>query len=420
MKDPRDELIRVDGQGVAHPIGPVAGQRMRQHEGAYRLLPSPDHVVLMRYTGEDGLVDAGDGALVRLAGEIAAPGTICDIFALLAQTGWRGELTIHTGTVARRVFIDQGNVLGVKSTDTHERLGQVMYRYGHVGEAELAILEADVAAGRRFGEAAIERNLLSRESLYEGFRQQITEVVVGAMHVGNGTFFFLDGFDDGELATRQSVSINSLLMDGVTRLDEMKYFEEKIPSVEHVPARGPSNEIPQEHYMALLGLVDGHTSVRDLGRMTGLGEFETIKKLYALVQSKHVVIHPPRMTGGSAGIASAANDVLAAAFRCANEAGVARDLRQSLDAFAVGAGVFYDMLFRGAGPDSQGRYDADRVAKNAELIADSADIEQTLRRLLSDYVGFALFSVGAAVGKERETELLRTCDLALAALRPTA
>jgi len=420
MTSPRDELIRIDNQGVAHPIGAVAGQRMRQHEGAFRLLPSPEHVVLMRFTGEDGKVDLGDGALVRLAGEIAAPGTICDIFALLSQTGWRGVLTIHSGNVLRRVFIDQGNVLGAKSNDPHERLGQVMYRYGHVSDADLAIVEAEVAAGRRFGEVALERNLVPRERLFKAFRQQINEVVVGAMHVGDGTFFFLDGFDEAELATRQAVSINSLLMDGVTRLDEMKYFEEKIPSAEHVPQKLQHHEAPSESYLTLFELIDGATNIRELGRKTGLGEFETIKKLYGLLQSKHVAIHPPRMSGGPSGVASAANDVLAAAFKCAAEAGLANDLKQSLEAYTVGAGIFYDMLFRGAGPDELGRFDADRVAQNAELVDQSGDVEQTLRKLLSDYVSFALFSIGAAIGKEREAELQRQCDLALTALRPSS
>lgn len=419
MVNPRDELIRIDNQGVAHPIGSLASQRMRGHAGAYRLLPSPGHVVFMRYTGEDGRVDAGDGAIVRLAGEIAAPGTICDIFALLSQTGWRGVLSIESDQILRYVFLDQGNVLGVKSNNPEERLGQVMYRYGYVSEQDLASVEAEVAAGRRFGEVAIERGLVQKERLYEAFRQQLTEVVVGAMRVADGTFFFLDDFEDSALAVRQAVSINSLLMDGVTRLDELRYFEEKIPSVEHLPQKLPNPEPPQEACAPLFALIDGTVSVRELGRLTGLGEFETIKKLYTLVQSKHVVIHPPRVTGGPSAIASAANDVLSTAFRCATEAGVSQDLQQSLAAFAVGAGVFYDMLFRGAGPDALGRFDAEKVASNAELLAQGADVEQTLRKLLSDYVSFALFSVGAAVGKEREAELQRECDLALSTLRPT-
>ena len=57
MKQPREELVRIDTRGEAHPIGRIASERMRQREGAFRMLPAPDHVVLMRYTGEDGRRD---------------------------------------------------------------------------------------------------------------------------------------------------------------------------------------------------------------------------------------------------------------------------------------------------------------------------------------------------------------------------
>ena len=73
MKDRRSELVRIDVRGEAHPIGNVASQRMRARAGAYRILPAPEHVVFMRYTGEDGRRDAGDGAVVRLSGEVTAP-----------------------------------------------------------------------------------------------------------------------------------------------------------------------------------------------------------------------------------------------------------------------------------------------------------------------------------------------------------
>src|ERR1700750_2680235 len=112
MKDARAELVRIDSRGEAHPIGAVASQRMRAREGAYRLLPAPAHVVFMRYTGEDGRRDAEDGAIVRISGEVTAPGTLCDILALVAQTGWRGELIVLDGEDTRSIFFEQGNVVG--------------------------------------------------------------------------------------------------------------------------------------------------------------------------------------------------------------------------------------------------------------------------------------------------------------------
>lgn len=418
MASGRDELIRIDSQGVAHPIGIVASQRMRAHEGTYRVLPSPSHVVLMRFTGEDGKVDVDDGAVVRLAGEIVAAGIICDVFALLAQTGWRGVLSVHSGEQLRRMYIDQGSVLGVKSNVQDERLGRVMYRYGHISEEDLQVVEAKMAPDKRFGELALEMGVLTHESIYKAFAQQITEVVVGAMHVEDGMYFFLDGFDEAELSTRQAVSVNSLLMDGVTRMDEVRYFAEKVPSLDHVPAPTGKAEPPSPDLGDVFRRVDGKTSVRDLGRLTGLGEFETMKKVYGLVQSKQVVIRPPHISGGPVAIVAAANEVMAGVFRSAEAAGAADELRAGLAQFAVGAGIFYQMLFRGAGPDQAGRLDADRVAKNALMIAEGGDAEHTLRKLLFDYVSFALFSIGATVGKEGEAELLKTYELSLSALRP--
>src|SRR6478735_5256797 len=162
MRDARDELIRIDGQGVAHPIGTVASQRMRPHQGTYRLLPGPDHVVFMRFTGDDGRVDSDDGEIVRLAGEITAPGTICDILALLAQTGWRGVLCVHEDVTTRRLYLDRGDVIGAQTNAPRERLGQVMYRYGMLSEADLARVEKGVTQGRRFGEVALELGVVQK------------------------------------------------------------------------------------------------------------------------------------------------------------------------------------------------------------------------------------------------------------------
>src|SRR5262249_50268308 len=115
VKEARSELVRIDPTGVAHPIGNVASQRMRARAGAFRLLPAPAHVVFMRFTGEDGRRDVDDGAIVRLAGEITTPGSMCDVFALLVQTGWRGELAVLDGATVRSVFFDAGNVVGAQT-----------------------------------------------------------------------------------------------------------------------------------------------------------------------------------------------------------------------------------------------------------------------------------------------------------------
>jgi len=396
----------------------VASQRMRARAGAYRILPAPQHVVFMRYTGEDGRRDAEDGAVVRLSGEITAPGTLCDILALVAQTGWRGELVVLDGDDARSVFFEQGNVVGAVTNVEDERLGSVLYRFGVISEAELAEVVARAAlGGKRFGEAAIELGVLKQEQIYSYIFNQIAEIVFATLTVGDGTFFFLDGFDEARLVSRHTVSANALLMDGVTRMDELRYFRQKIPSTEHVPFRVENRGTPGDEFRVVYEAIDGKHNVGELGRRTGLGEFDTTKALYALVQSQHVSIHPPRVSGGPTALVSAANGALRTLLAAAGQGGKAEEVRRNLGLFAVGAGV-YEHLFRNAGPDETGALDAEIVAANSVLVAGGADQDNLLKQMLHDYVSFALFSVGAALGSGAEAELAKQVAPALAGLRP--
>ncbi len=419
MKDGRDELVRIDSRGTAHPIGVTASQRLRAREGAYRLLPAPKHVVFMRFTGEDGRRDADDGALVRLAGEIAEPGAVCDIIALVAQAGWRGELVVSDPESTRSIYFDQGNVVGVQTSAEEERLGMVLYRFGAISEEQHEAIVEKMKSGLRFGEAAAEVGALSHEKLYEYIGKQVEEVVFSTLTIADGTFFFLDGFDDGRLVSRHTVSASALLMDGVTRMDEVRYFRQKVPSAECVPVKLEAATAPAEEFAATYAAIDGKSSVEDIGRLTGKGEFVTTKDLYALVQSKHVSVHAPRVSGGPAGLVTIANSALQVIHSHADGAGKGDSLRQSLASFAVGAGV-YDILFRGAGPNAEGVLDARAVAENSVIVAAGSDPENILKQMLHEYVSFALFSAGTALGSEKEGELKKEVGAVLSKLRPQA
>jgi len=417
MEDRRSELVRIDSRGEAHPIGSVASQRMRARAGAYRILPAPEHVVFMRFTGEDGRRDASDGAIVRLSGEVTAPGTLCDILALVAQTGWRGELVVLDDDEVRSIFLEQGNVVGAVTNVEQERLGSVLYRFGAISEQQHAQIAAVAQSGKRFGEAAIELGLLKHDEIYSYIARQIEEIVFATMTVGDGTFFFLDGFDEARLVSRHTVSANALLMDGVTRMDELRYFRQKIPSVEHIPLQLDNRGTPPAEFQTVYSAIDGKQNVGELGRQTGLGEFDTTKALYALVQSQHVTIHPPRVSGGPTALVSAANGALLTIFAAAQSAGKAGEVRDNLASFTAGAGV-YDLLFRGAGPDESGAFDPETVAANSVTLAGRADQDNLLKQMLHEYVSFALFSAGAALGSSSESELVKHVAPALTGLRP--
>jgi hypothetical protein len=417
MKYARDELVRIDERGEAHPIGPIASQRMRARAGAFRMLPSPEHVVFMRYTGEDGRRDANDGAVVRLSGEIARPGAMCEVLGLIAQTGWKGELCTFDGEDVRSLFFEQNNVVGIQTSAENERLGAVMYRFGGITEAQYEDLMSRIREGERIGKAAVESGFVTQEQVFKYLRRQIEEVVHATLVIADGTFFFLEGFEESRLMSRQILSANAVLMDGVTRLDEIRFFREKIPSAEHVPVQGPEAATPvSDEFRVTFEAIDGERSIHEIGRHTGRGEFETTRDVYALLRTKQVALSPPRLTGGLTAIVALANEVLQRLHEFADAEGGGHQLREGLASFASGAGV-YDILFRRAGPQPDGMLDPEVVAENLALVAGQTP-EYTLRQMLHEYVGFGLFCAGAALGAGKEADLKRLVGPSVSRLQP--
>src|SRR5688572_14771872 len=284
----RRDLARVHATGKIEPLEADAVRELSGREGTYHVLPAARGVILMRGTGSSAI------DRIRLAGEICNPGAVCDVFMMLSQLAWRGQLVLSDTGVTRTLFFDKGNVLGAQTNVEDERLGAVMYRYGVLSKEDLAKVAAQTRRGARFGAVALELELITQREVYRCLRHQVEEITFAAFAQASGTFCFLDGFDAKKLVSHQVISARALLMDGVTRMDEIRYFREKIPSAEYVPVRVPSTPAPPSaEYKQTFDAIDGTRSVAELGRLTGRGEFAMTKEVYALERSGHVTIKPP-------------------------------------------------------------------------------------------------------------------------------
>jgi hypothetical protein len=391
MDDERLELVRVDATGTAHPVGKTASQRMRARQGAFRLMPAPPHLIVMRFVGEDGRRDPEDGPIFRLAGEITTPGAICDIVTLIGQAGWKGELVVQDGAHSRSIFFEPSYVLAATSTVEIERLGEVLYRYGALTKEQVAATAAAVTPEMRFGEAAVKLGFITRERLYQLMARQTEEIVYAVLLVGDGMFFFLDSYDESRVNARQNLPVNNLLLEGVRRMDEMRYFRDRIPSEQHVPARASAHirETPAVEFTKIWAAIDGVRPIAEICRVVGQGEFEVTQALFQLVQSGHVVIQTPRPTGPAA-VVALYNDAITLIFREVDAVGKGGEVREQLASFATGAGV-YDSLFRKGGPAADGTLLPERIIENIGRLVGPDQAEATLAQWLYEYVSFAVF-----------------------------
>jgi hypothetical protein len=397
MADQDDALLRVDNTGTVHPVGRVASQMLRARAGEWRITWSPADVIVLR-------AERVGGTVLKLAGEIRAPGAVCDTISLVAQSNWHGELVVVDENGTRSLYFEQGALRGAQTTVESERLGEVLYRFGVVTRTQVEETVATATAkGKRFGEAAMELEFVTREELFEMIRRQAEEVFYATMLVSEGMFYFFDRYDESQMLTRHRLATAGLLMEGARRMDEMRYFREKIPSETYIPvSTGKDRKVPDE-LAEVFAQVDGKRSVAEIGRRIGQLEFEVSQAVFQLISGGFVTMMAPRPEGPEA-IMEAFNPALVEIHRRCEQAGKGDALREGLASFATGGGV-YDPLFMGAGPLPDGTLKPERVAKNLAALAGD-DPDAWLTQLLHEYVGFALFHAGSILPREAEPLLV--------------
>jgi hypothetical protein len=378
-----DDLVVIEAGGRVRPIGESAAVRFQAREGMFHVLPSPQHLLILREA--TGAAGNGDARTCRLSGQLTTPGALSDILGLCATAAWTGELMVFDAAGARSLYIEEGIVVGSSTTVASERLGQVLYRYGvlTLGQVDACLVHAVATA--RFGEAAVKLGLVKREKLFEMLGRQIEEVVRGALSVENGYFYFLDAFDPTALAARHALPLSVLVRDGIRWLHEARHLRGRIPSMDHVPlALGPApTHDPEQHRVH--SAIDGARSVGEIARVLGMGELDVMRAMFPLVHHGLVVIQPPRVPPEKA--VSACNDAVSLILRELDAMDLGDEVRSQLAERACAAP--YARLFAGAGPLDDGTFTPRTVVTN--LPTSGIASPEELSRVLREYAGYALF-----------------------------
>lgn len=235
--------------------------------------------------------DAGPAALLKaerisLHGSIESFG-IADLFSLLNMSRRNGLLLLIADPAQKTVYFRRGEIVFAGSNLPEERLGQVLYRTGKLSREALEEAEKHVEPGQRFGAMLLERKLIDSSALLWGVKYQIEEIIYSVFRLSHGSFFFFDGdFAQNDLA-QFSIDTNNVLMEGYQRVDELGLIGEHIRGHGTVlrPTGSKAEAKLPDRLVRVLALVDGRSTVEDIVRATGWGEFNTFKVLYKLLKA---------------------------------------------------------------------------------------------------------------------------------------
>ncbi len=424
----RSNVIIIDSEGRL--VSDAASERkLAPYSGRYRVIPTAGEIVILQRVEPAPRAESSTSLLyagrVALCGDVESVGGLIDVIHFINSNNWSGQLAIIDGAMRKTLHFRRGDICTAGSNVPEDRLGAILYRFGVVDEETLTEALKDTTGSARLGHVLVERGKLTAHELYTYVRKQVEEIFFSLLVLRKGAFYFYRTPDEVGPSSQLKLSTKALLFDGVRRIDELSYFREKLPSPEVVLIkREPQpNERLGPREQRVLGLVDGARPVGSIARLSHLGEFETTKALYQLLQTGFVqlraavdALEVQAVADGSvddlhARILDTFNTVFAKIFSAVADKGRREQLESNLVSF-FGSAEEFAPLFVNVQLLPDGRLPRDVLMSNLQFAPTNNRVEY-LHRGLSELLYFELFTAGEAVDRREQEELHQKLDVIL-------
>jgi CheY-like chemotaxis protein len=234
-----------------------------------------------------------------LAGDLAVI-PIADVLTLLRDQGHTGTLTLARGDMRLTVFYRAGQVDFATARGVPEEflLGRFLIEAKQLDAEALAKVIDDRAQATKppglLGADLLARGLVSAEGLKQAMALQTAALVFEGLRWGEGRFWF-EAHAALPAAAEEAalgLGVDALLLEGFRRVDEWRIIEREVGSFDGIFVRVDDRLVTfgrdrlTREELAVLELVNGKNSVREIVQQSRMGSFDVSKMLYRLLRTK--------------------------------------------------------------------------------------------------------------------------------------
>jgi hypothetical protein len=214
--------------------------------------------------------------------------SVPDLLQFLATGSKTGSLKFNRAKVSKEIFFENGLIIGSFSNDPKEYLGQLLIHYGKIDEDRLQLaMEAQRKAGGRLGEILVSKGILTVEQVHEILRIRTLEIIYDLFLWEEAQFEFFDDQPFPADLIRVSVQPQSVIMDGIYRIDEWARYRSLVPSDRTILELGTgwtSSVSLGKEVRQILYLLEKKISVAEICYNMHASAFHVYGLLYELVR----------------------------------------------------------------------------------------------------------------------------------------
>lgn len=213
--------------------------------------------------------------------------SLTDLLQFLAAGRKSGTLKFDHGKITKQIYFKNGMIVGSKSNDPREYLGQVLLHYGKVDDAQLkAAREVQRTSGAKLGEVLVEQGFLTENEVLDILKTRTLDAIYDLFVWTDGEFEFYDEESPPDDLLLIEVEPTNVIMEGIYRIDELARYRTLVPSdrsVLELNAGWTSKLKLGKEYRQVLYFVEKRMSVAEICYHMHASAFHVYGQLYTLI-----------------------------------------------------------------------------------------------------------------------------------------
>lgn len=216
---------------------------------------------------------------------------LSDILIGLQKTLKHGSLTIRHGALKKAVYFRDGDMVAATSNLDEDRLGDILLRYGKMDRNQYdQAAEIERETNKPYPKLLVDLGILKAEDLKMTLELQSKVIIESLFPLKDAEFEFREGRHLTGNIVALRLPVADIVFREVKKTAAIELLEEylldSIIGFSSTPLNLFQNISLDKKDRAIIALVDGRTTIGDITKIAPDDETETLRTLYALLETR--------------------------------------------------------------------------------------------------------------------------------------